>query len=179
MPAAIPILDITVLDSHNPKLLVIGDSSFYPTGWNIVSPTLAITVPGYPEKQIPFDAQNINIYNSNTLNITCDVDVCDLQDLPDGIYTFKYAIAPALSYNTTKGILRVDKLYEKFDEKFLNLEMFQCDGQLKRNQRLLLDEIEFYIAGAISAGNRCANKLALELYKKASNLLNKLSNKTS
>lgn len=179
MAVSTPQLDITILDSHNSKLLVVADSSVYPSGWNIVSPTLSITVPGYPAKQIPFDAQNINIYNSNTLGITCDVDVCYLQDLPDGIYTFKYAIAPALSYNTTKSILRVDKLYERFDEKFLNLEIFTCDGQLKRNQHLVLDEIEFYIQGAIAAGNRCSNKLALELYKKATSLLNKLTNKSN
>lgn len=177
--STVPILDITILDSHNPKLLVVADSSFYPSGWQIVSATLQITVPGYAAKQIPFDAQNINIYNSNTLGITCDVDACYLQDLPDGIYIFKYAIAPALSYNTTRNILRVDKLYEKFDEKFLNLEMFTCDGQLKRNQHLLLDEIEFYIQGAIAAGNRCANKLAIDLYKKATTLLSKLTNKSN
>lgn len=179
MSSPTPILDITILDSHSSKLLVVADSSVYPSGWTIVSPTLQVTVPGYPARQITFDAQNINIYNSNTLGITCDVDVCDLQDLPDGVYTFKYAVAPALSYNTIKSILRVDKLYEKFDEKFLNLEIFTCDGQLKRNQHLLLDEIEFYIEGAIAAGNRCANKLAIELYKKASSQLNKLNNKTN
>jgi hypothetical protein len=176
---AAPQLDLTILDSHNPKLLVIADSSVYPTGWNIISPTMGITVPGYAEKQIPFVPQDINIYNSNTLGITCDVDTCALQDLPDGIYTFKYVIAPALTYNVRKNILRVDRLYSKFDEKFLNLEIFTCDGQLRRNQKMLLDDTEFYIQGAISAGNRCANKLALELYQKAWKLLDKLSNKTN
>lgn len=175
MAAPTPELNITVFDSHDRRLLVIGDSSYYPTGWNIVTPTLAITVPGYPEKQIEFDAQNINIFNSNALGITCDVDNCDLENLPDGIYKIKYAIYPSYKYNVTKTFLRVDSLYAKFDEVFLNLELFECDGQIKRNQRMQLDEIEFYIQGAIAAGNRCATKLAKELYDKAANLLNKLT----
>lgn len=174
MPTStVPILDLTIFDSHNINLLVLGDSSFYPTDFNIVTPTVQITVPGYGPKTITFTEKTINIYNSNDLGITCDVDICDLAALPDGIYTIKYAIAPAYLYNTTKTWLRVDNLYKKFDDKFLNLEMFTCDKQLERAQKLQLDEIEYYIQGAIAAGNRCATKLAMELYRKADTLLNR------
>ena len=169
-----PALNLTMFDSHDPKSLVIGDSSIYPSGWNIVSPTLAVTVPGYPQKYLPFDAQNINSYNSNTLLITCDAEACDLQELPDGIYTFKYAIAPAYKYNVTKSFFRVDKLYQKFDDKFLSVETATCDSQLKRNLLAQIDAAEFYIQLAISAANKCVNKIAMEAYKKASSILDKI-----
>lgn len=177
MAASTPVLDITIFDSHNINLLVIGDSSTYPSGFNIVNPTVQITIPGYGPKTIAFTERTINIYNSNDLGITCDVDVCDLSALPDGIYTIKYAIAPAYKWSVTKNFLRVDNLYAKFDEKFLNLEMFNCDSQLKRAVKLQIDEVEYYIQGAIAAANRCANELAIELYQKALSLVNRLKEK--
>lgn len=174
MPVSTPVLNLTIFDSHDDKLLVIGDASTYPTNFNIVSPTLGITIPGYPEKQIEFNAQNINIYNSNSLKITCNVDVCDLEPLPDGVYTIKYAIVPAYKYNVTKSFFRVDRLYQKFDEKFLTVETLTCDSQMKRNLNMMIDDAEFYIKGAISAANKCANKVAMEWYRKASAILDKI-----
>lgn len=173
MAASIPILDLTIFDSHNINLLVIGDSSFYPVDWSIVTPTVQITVPGYGPKTISFTEKTVNIYNSNDLAITCDVDICDLVPLPDGIYTIKYAIAPAYTYNVTKTWLRVDSLYKKFDDKFLNISMFTCDGALEKTRKQEIDEIEYYIQGAIAAGNRCSTTLAMELYRKAETLLNR------
>lgn len=171
----IPELNIMYMPTYDSKLLAIVDISKYPTGFNIVSPTLAMIVPGYPERQFLFDPQSVNIFNSTTLKITCSTEDCALVPLPDGIYTIKYAINPAFKYNISKTILRVDQLYEKFDERFLSLELFTCDGQLRRNKQMILDDAEEYIQGAISAANRCANDLAIELYRKASKLLDKLN----
>ena len=170
-----PILNLLVLDSHDPRTIVVADISTYPANMNLVSPTLAVTAPGYDEQQIPFLPRNISIFNSNTLGIPCHSYDCDPIVLPDGIYTFKYAIAPAYKYNVTRTFLRVDRLYEKFDEKFLSLEMFQCDAQTKRNKRMLIDNAEYFIQGAIAAANKCANQLAIELYQKADRLLDSLN----
>lgn len=169
-----PVLNLTIFDSHDANLLVIGDSSQYPTGWNVVSPTVQITVPGYNIKTLEFTRGTINIYNSNDLGITCDVDTCDLAPIPDGVYVLKYSISPAYQYNTTKTFLRVDNLYKKYDDKILNMEMFKCDGQLRRNIKMQFDEIEFYIQGAIASANRCATSLAMEMYDKANTLLNRI-----
>lgn len=172
-----PFLNLTIFPDHDEKLLIVGDASSYPTGFNIVNPTAQITVPGYGPKTISFTERTINIYNSNDLGVTCDVDNCDLSVLPDGLYTIKYAIAPAYKYNVTKTFFRVASLYKKFDEKFLELKLFICDGQLNKVKKMQLDDIEFYIQGAISAGNKCANKLAVELYNKAQTLLNRFNPK--
>jgi hypothetical protein len=177
MAATTPVLNLTIFDSHNKKLMVLGDSSYYPTGYNIVNPTVIITVPGYGPKTLEFTERTINIYNSNDLGVTCDVETCDLANLPDGVYTIKYAIAPAYKWNTTNTFLRVDGIYAEFDEKFLNMQMFTCDGPLKRNQKLQLDEIEYYIQGAISAANRCATDLAIQLYNKANTLIKRFNPK--
>lgn len=171
----IPVLNLLYMDSHDVTLLILADISVYPTGFNIIAPTLAVTAPGYGEKQIPFDAGNVNIFNSNTLGIPCHTYGCPPVDLPDGAYTFKYAIFPAFKYNITKTFFRTNKIYAKFDEIFLNVELLDCDRQIKRNKKMKLDEAEFYIQGAISAGNKCALKLATELYRKADAILSSLN----
>lgn len=167
-------LDIMTMDSHDLRLFIIADISTYPDGFNVLAPTLAVTVPGFPKKQIPFSKGEVNILNSKVLQIPCSGG-CPLQNLPDGVYTFDYAIFPSYKYNVTKTFFRVDKLYSKFDDKFLTIELLNCDLKTKRNKKMALDEAEAYIQGAIAAGNKCANKLAYELYKKADSVLQQIN----
>ena len=171
----IPELNIMYMPTYDAKLLALMDISKYPSGFNIVSPTLGIIIPGYPEKQFLFTPQSVNVYNSYTLKITCDEEQCTFVDLPDGLYTIKYAIYPAYKYNITKYIMRIDQLKARFDEKFLSLELFECDDQVMRNKKATLDLIEDYMKGSVAAGNRCANQLAIDLYKKADKLLKSLN----
>ncbi len=167
-----PELDLFIMDSHDVRLLAVVDISSYPLLFTITSPTLSVLIPGYTkEKLIPFVPREINVFGANSLGIGCGPS-CKDQPLPDGIYVFKYAIVPAYQYNITKNFLRVDSLYQKYDEVFLQLEQFQCDMQTKRNKKMKLNEAETLIQGAIAAANKCANDLAMELYQKAQSILN-------
>lgn len=165
-----PILNIIVMDLHSPNLLGIADMSSYSANWNIVSPTLELSVPGYDKKFIPFTPKALQVLNSTTIGITCD-DEC-VKELPDGVYQMRYSIYPAYKYFVDKTFLRVEKLYEKFDSYFLSLEL-DCKTA-SSTQRKQLEEVELYIQGAIAAANNCATKLALELYSKADKILNSL-----
>lgn len=171
----IPELDLFIMDSHDVRLLVITDISYYPSLFTITSPTLSIKIPGYSrERMIPFIPREINVFGANTLEIGCAGTSCKDMPLPDGVYTLKYAIIPAYQYNVTKTFLRVDALCQKYDEVFLHLEMFQCDMQTKRNKKMELEKAELLIQGAIAAANKCATDLAMELYQKAQSILNKM-----
>jgi hypothetical protein len=171
MAQTTPILDLVILDVHNALNLAVGDTSQY-FNTAISSPTLEITPPSYPMISLPFVANSIQVYDSNTLGITTGAG-CDLAPLPDGLYKLKYSIYPSYLYYTEKTFLRVDKLMASFDEAWLKLDIFECDGALKYQDRQKLDLIEDYINGAIAAANKCANKLAVQLYNKASTLLTK------
>lgn len=170
MPVTEPILDVIVMDLHSPLLLGLGDMSNYPVNWNIVSPTLEITSPGYDKKSIAFTPKALQVLNSEHLGITCEGE-CNAK-LPDGIYQIRYSIYPAYKYYVDKTFLRVEKLYEKFDSYFLSLEL-TCKNA-SSTQRKQLEEVELYIQGAIAAANNCATNLALELYQKADKILNSL-----
>jgi len=177
---AVPTLDLIMLPTYSLTTIAVGDSSVYPTGWNASTPTIQITPPGYGVMTHAFVAGGVQVYNAITLGILMTDDItCQVGPLPDGIYTFKYSIAPALTYNVTKQFLRTDQLESDKDAAFLKLEMMECDGKLKRQNKLILDDIEFYISGAQAAANKCALKQSVELYNKARKLLNEFVNNTN
>ncbi len=161
-------LDILVLPTYNTKSMSIADSSTYPTT-PVSGPTIEITPPGFDKVSLPFNRNNLTIYTSRTLGLT-DVGV-PLADLPDGVYTIRYSVAPASLYFVEKSIMRVDQLQEEFDEAFMRLDMMECDRALKLQAKVNLTTIYFFIQGAIAAANNCAVYEATKLYRQASKML--------
>ena len=167
-------LDLLMMDTHSLKLMAIGDASVY-TNFNPSTPTIQITPPGFFTKTMPFTPGGVDIYNAAALGIVPEgTEECSMPDLPDGIYTFKYSVAPVNVYNVTKNFFRTYKLEQLKNKAFLKIDMIGCDGQLKRQQKMDIDDIEFYISGAIAAANECALKRATEIYNKAYKIANNL-----
>lgn len=171
MAVTSPVLDLLLIDTHSCYSMGIADFSQYPSGFNIVSPTIQITVPSGGYVVLTFTAQSVNIYNSTSLGFTCEDE--DLQALPDGIYQFKYTINPASTYYVEKTFLRVDALQEKYDNAFLKLDL---DCMSSEEDKRALFDISLYIAEAIAAANKCALDLAMKMYRKASKLLDEFVN---
>lgn len=169
-----PILDIIVMPTYSPYTLAVGDYSQYPVGYAPSSPTIEITAPGYNKQAVSFVPKNLNLFNSTNMGITCEGQPESL--LPDGLYTLKYTVAPAFTYFVTKTILRVDNIMERFDTAFMKLDITECDQAIKREQKIQLDTINYFIQCAIAAGNKCANKKAIQLYNQASKMLEKFNN---
>jgi major membrane immunogen (membrane-anchored lipoprotein) len=164
---ATPSLDLIFLDTHNSYTLAIGDISQY-NGVTVSTPTLEITVPNYGAVTLAFVANSVQVYNSDSLGITCEDDDCDEAPIPDGVYKVKYSIYPAYRNYIEKTFIRVAQLQEKFDSVYVKLDFMECDQKLKEQDKELLDTIQEYINGAISAANKCYNKLSMDLYRKAS-----------
>lgn len=169
-----PKLDFIQLPVYNTYTIVLGDISQY-LNLTIVSPTREITPPGFPMKSIVYVPNTVEVYDSLTLGITCSD--CGKSTLPDGIWTIRQTVNPSATYSVIKTFLKVDKFMEKFDNAYLKLDVMQCDGQIKASQEKELNTIEFYIQGAIAAANKCATKRAMELYRKALDLLDKFIKK--
>ena len=168
-------LDIFVVPTFNTYLLGVADASTYPTTPPVVTnPTLTITAPGFDPVSIPFSVLSLNVLNSENLGITASGE--DTLPLPDGVYTLTYSIDPAVTNFVTKTIIRVDKLQEKFDKAFMKLDMMECDAAIKKQQKVTLDSIYYFIQGAIAAANNCAVFEANKLYAQADNMLNSFNN---
>lgn len=167
-------LDFLVIPTYNTLTMGVADASTYPAAPPVTSPTMEIDVPGFGIVVIPFATNDFNIYTSTILGITSVGD--ELLPLPDGVYTLKYSVAPAYENYVTKTIIRVDQLQERFDNAFMKLDMMECDLAIKKQQKVDLDSIYYFIQGAIAAANTCAVDTANKLYAQASKMLNNFNN---
>lgn len=168
------VLDLLLLDSHSKLSMVIADISQYPPNFNITTPTIEVTPPGYMMESIIFVPSTIQVYTSQMLGITCSNNDCCNTPLPDGVYKIKYSVYPHYENYVNKSFMRVDQLIEKFDKAYVKLDIFQCDTELKKQQKKIIDNIWADINGAIASANNCMDKQAMDLYKKADRLLDGL-----
>lgn len=170
-PETSPILDFTIVDTHNLLTLAVADTSFYPTNFSVSQPTLEIIPPSFPKVTVTYSVNTVTFFNSNSLSISCVDDVRLLSPLPDGIWAIRQSIAPPIKYNTEKTFLRTLQIEQKFGKAFLKTDMIECNQDVKTEQMKVLDEIYFYIQAAISAANQCNNILAMKLYNNANKML--------
>ena len=110
-------------------------------------------------------------YNTLTLGIA-DASTYPLLPLPDGVYYLRYSVTPAYINYVERTIIRVEKLQEKFDNAFMKLEMMECDLAIRRQQKVNLNSIYYFIQGSIAAANNCAVDTSNKLYTQADNMLN-------
>jgi len=162
-------LDILVLPTYNVLTLGIADASTYPDDPPlVVAPTIEITVPNFGLAILPFVVNDFNLFNSASLGIT---EVGVDQPLPDGIYKLRYSVAPAYINYVDKTIMRTERIQEKFDRAFLQLDLIECDRAIKTQSSVTLNTINFFIQGSIAAANNCAEYESNKLYAQANNML--------
>ena len=167
-------LDIFILQTYNVKTLAVVDASTYTSvPPAVVSPSLAITPPGFNTVVLPFKVNVYNIFNSASLGIS---PVGTEEPLPDGVYYLKYTVAPALENFVDKTWMRVDKIQEKFDAAFMSLDMMECDSAIKSQEKVTLSSIYFLIQGSIAAANNCAITVSQQLYAQADKMLDQFIN---
>lgn len=179
------ILDLNIVPTHNIKTIGIADMSIYASDV-IIGATIEITPPNFSKVAAKFFPHEVNVFNSNTLKLSNVMEVDELLPLPDGIWRLKYSIQPATSSFVMKKFFRTEQIQCKYDNIFLSLDLNdECLGSdsyclpqenRKKNQYQRLREIELMINGAISAANKGEDEYAMQLYKRADNLLTNFSN---
>lgn len=170
-PETSPMLDFTIVDMHNTKSLGVADTSFYPQNFNVINPTFEITPPSFIKATVVYTVGNLNIFNSNSLNITCVDDASLLTDLPDGIWTIRQSIAPAYQHNIERTFIRTTAIQQRLGKAFLKTDITQCDQDMKGSQMKIIDQIYYYIQASVAAANQCNNILAMNLYRAANTML--------
>lgn len=162
-------LDFLVIPTYNILTMGVADTSIYTTNPPVVtSPSLEIDVPGFGLVYKTFNVQNFTIINSFDLGLSTQDN---LITIPDGIYNLKYSIAPAFENYVTKSIMRTDKIQEKFDSAFMQLDLMQCDLALKKQSSVFLNTVNFLIQGSVAAANNCSETQSYKLYHQADRML--------
>lgn len=167
-------LDIIVIPTYTTYNMAVVDISTYPTDPpSVTSPVIEINVPGFDTYTGVFSVGETNIFNSTDFGITLEGEELPI---PDGIYHLKYSVDPSDENYVEKTIIRVDKLQEKFDKAFMKLDMMECDRAIKKQSKVDLNTVYFFIQGAIAAANDCATVQSQKLYEQANRMLDYIIN---
>lgn len=161
-------LDLNMVPTYNVNTIGIADISVYDGPIN--NPSFEVTPPGFPKINILFTPKQVNIYNATHLNIDCTGD----SPLPDGIYYFRYSIAPNSTTFVEKSFMRVEQLICKYYNTRLSLDATcSCKDMSKQETQLL--QVFTFIEGAIASANQCDPNSAYEKYAKAEKLLKNIT----
>lgn len=163
------VLDFDILQQEDCRYMSIWDTSTYVERPD--NPVLDITVPGYQNPiRLIFNPSEINILNSNLLNLSTAPSITLLPNLPDGVYEITYRICPLDELYITKKVLRTCEIDCKYLNAFAKWDT-DCDGC--ENNRKLLQEVFIYINSAKAHASLCNYNKAAEFLQKANT---KLSN---
>lgn len=168
------ILDFEILETGNIKTLVFVDSSQYME--NPESPLLEIILPGMNKYLlVNIQPRKVNTFNSNTLNLTPTIlNDCDIIDLPDGVYSFKYKICPYKYINRVKNYLRTTNLDCKLN-RFL--DTFEFSDKIIDVDKATIIDINILRDSAKASAELGNNDRASNKYKLANDKVNSLLDK--
>jgi hypothetical protein len=158
------VIDILIIPTYDLTTLAVMDNSTYDGA--VPTVTLVIDVPGFDTVTVAFTNNALNVYDSVELDISTSIE-----NLPDGNYCISYMIDGETEASVTKRIMREDKLQQKFDEAFMKLDMMECDRAIKKQSKVDLMSIYFFMQAAMAASNNCAVVEATKLYIQANKML--------
>lgn len=145
---------------------MIIDTSDY-AGSRVDNVNVEITPPGFNKINVPFTTDSINRYDSESLGISCGRFV----NLPDGIYRVKMSVSRGDIYSE-QSFMKVDNLMCKYNKMLMSIHM--DDDCYDKSKLKNVNEIRVLIQGSVAAANNCDATLSRTLYKKASELIDRI-----
>lgn len=168
-------LEIQELVGTSCKVLKLGDASSYNPDIDTTDGVLEVTPPGFscPVEFAVLPGFSITL-NSSTLNIAPAVTSEDLINLPDGVYKYKYSIAPNdqlyVEYSSLRECAILQKYYQEVCKLFASrIRVTPKAFQLMRRNLIWIKEL---IDAAKYKVEECLEEEAgIELYNEANRLL--------
>lgn len=178
------VLSLEAPDTMNKCILRIVDTSVYNQDIPAKCPVLWVTVPGFQYSVQFTDSTDVVVTPGFILNLTaCDLEIqssnCGTvyNDLPDGIYSIKYAVSPVEHVYVEYNHLRMTKALTKYQAILCDLDIAACDPPTSVKDKLnQLRLIRMYLDAAKAQVEYCHQaKKGMELYNYAMKQLDKLS----
>lgn len=169
------ILDFQVIESKDPKILIVADSSM----WKHIKDKPAIIEILIPGRHVPmvhyFQKESFNIFNSLTLSVNC-ISGCEgveYVDLPDGIYTITIKGSPQNLFCKERKYLRDTELKLEISKIFFQLTNVK---EVNKQKLKMLREAEMLLKGASGAIAFNNVKESINNYTKAEELIDQIKN---
>lgn len=169
-------IDFDVLETNNPKKLMVGDTSSNWLNAEELPAYLYIILPGSKREHVfTFDKKSIMVFNSNNLGITTPTECKkqDYVDLPDGLYKLKlqsgfedhfvekyYLKTDVMEKEIAKAIIKYALNKSTSNEGFVN-KMFEVEWKIKVAKAFTLEGnapmVMRYYNEAVKLFNRYGN----------------------
>jgi hypothetical protein len=170
-------LDFEILETGNPKTLVFVDSSQYMEAPD--RPLLEVFLPGFNKYLLTnVVAGQVNTFNSSTLGLNETLNINFLQELPDGVWSFRFKICPYDLVYIDKKHMRVTQLVAKLNFLYNELSIDGCSCPTKTDAFIQseLTRIHILIEGAKAVVNIDSVK-AYKYYQLADKMIEQLLKK--
>jgi len=170
-------LSFSVIDTHSCHTIGIADTSYYNPLQEIKNATLQVITPFDDEPvETKYYKNGIVILNSNTLKITKVLDLDNLVELPDGLYTAKISICPEDQFFYEKSWFRTCQLECKYNKALLKLDISECSTCFDKDKLSQLQRVNIYIQGVKANVENCNIAQAKKLYSAADKILSNILN---
>lgn len=134
-------LGIEVIETMNPSIMKIIDLSVYSNLIPVVCPRLWVTAPGFDYSE-EIDS-NIVTSGFNLTLTACNLGLqkykCDseMNELPDGIYSIRYAVSPHEYLFVDVNHLRTTLIMQEIENIYCRLESEQCHINNEKEKKLM------------------------------------------
>lgn len=172
------ILSLDIPETLNTQILRVTDTSVYSDELAVACPTLQVLTPGAAEEvTLDFNTNVENIFTACTLEL--QLTDCDtvLTDLPDGVYTLRYSVAPNDKVFVEYVHLRMTKALKLYYDILCNINLSGCEPL--KEQKDKLNTLRLYktmLDGAKAKVEFCHNvEVGVAIYNYVYSKLQKLS----
>jgi len=166
-------LDFDIIQGRNTKTFILADESDYME--TPINPVYAILVPGFTSVvSINYIPGQVTVVNSNLLQLSCDPSFTLFFDLPDGLYWITQQIDPADTLYVTKPYLRTSLLEQKYDRLLVRLELSDFSFRRDRDLKDTIIQLDILIQSAKAETRFCNDIKAIEKYRMADRLADKM-----
>jgi hypothetical protein len=170
------VLSLEIPTVSNPCVMKIFDTSVYSPLVAVFDPRLEIVIPGFK-----YTAELTFVPESSPTLTACDLGLqtenCGTSyvNLPDGIYSIKYAVDPECKVYVQYNHLRITCALNKYEKILCTLSLANCDPPVKVKEKLKnLHLIKMYLEAAKAKVETChENQEGMTLFNYAVKLLNK------
>jgi hypothetical protein len=153
------ILSLDIPETLNTKIFRVVDTSTYSTDLGITCNRLQILLPGYLEEVILEILPNSeNVFNACTLHLqdtNCDAA---LSELPDGIYTVRYSVAPNDKVWIEYNYLRISQTLNTYYNILCSINLTGAEPLATEKEKLnKLRMLKMMLEGAKAKVEFCNN----------------------
>lgn len=133
-------LSLEVIETANPKLFRVSDTSLYSNDLSVECPTLEILAPGFNEPRVIDAIAGFN-YVLNACTLGVQVTGCDTVNAPvaDGIYVVRYSVSPNDTANVEYNHLRITNALNLYYKRLAEVDV-RC-SEPDRDIKLQLAEL--------------------------------------